>query len=92
MGKRLEHLERREILSVHRPKVLTVSAGLGYKILRERIRCLYSNVINRVFVATNQSKSDQREQTLHLDTSQLVLKQDPTVCFRLLLALRHGET
>ena len=50
------------------------------KILREWIRCLYNNVIDRLYVVTNQSTTDQREQTLHLDTSQLVLNQDPTVC------------
>ena len=80
VGKWLEHLESREILGVRRPKVLTVSVVPEYKILRERIRCLYSNVIDRLCVATNQSTNDQREQTLHLDTSQLVLNQDPTVC------------
>ena len=79
-GKRLEHMESREILCVHRSQYLTVSAGPGYKILSECIRCLYNNVIDRLCVATNQSTNDQREQTLHLDTSQLVLKQVPTVC------------
>ena len=80
MRKRLENMESREILCVHRPKILTVSASPGYKNLREGIRCLYNNVIDRLCVATNQSTNDQREQTLHLDTSQLVLNQDPTVC------------
>ena len=32
VGKRMEHLQSRQILCVHRPKVLTVSAGPGYKI------------------------------------------------------------
>ena len=41
---------------------------------------LFNNVINCLCVVTNQSKNDQREQTLHLDNSQLVLNQDPTVC------------
>ena len=50
------------------------------KILREWIRCSYKNVIDRQFVATNQSTNDQREQTLHIDISQLALNQDPTVC------------
>ena len=35
VGKRLEHLESREILCVHRPKLSTVSVGPGYKNLRE---------------------------------------------------------
>ena len=74
-GKWLEHLESRKILCVHPPKILTVSVGPGYKILREWIRCLYNNVIDRLCVVTIQSTIDQREQTLHLDTSQLVLKQ-----------------
>ena len=52
----------------------------GYKIFREWIRCFYNNVIDRLCVVTNQSTNDQREQKLHLDTSQLVLSQDPTVC------------
>ena len=80
VGKRLEHLESRAILCVHRRNFSTVSAGLGYKILREWIRCFYNNVIDRLCVATNQSTNDQREQTLHLDTSQLVPNQVPTVC------------
>ena len=65
---------------VHRPKILTVSAGPGYKILRKYIRCLYNYVNNCLCVATNQSTYDQREQTLHFDTSQLVLNQVPNVC------------
>ena len=80
VGKGLKHLESRETLCVHRPKLLTVSAGQGYKFFREWLRCLYNNVIDRLCVATNQSTNDQREQTLHLDTSQIVLNQDPTVC------------
>ena len=78
VGKRLELMESKDIFCVHRPKFLTVSAGQEYKFLREWIRCLYNNVIDRLCVATNQLKNDQREQTLHLDTSQLVLNQDPT--------------
>ena len=80
VGKRLKHLENEEILCVHRPKGLNVSADPAYKILRECVRCLYSNVTNRLCVATNQSTNDQREQTLHLDNSQPVLNQDPAVC------------
>ena len=59
---------------------LTVSASPVYKILREWIWCLYNNAIDRLCVATNQSKIGQRERTLHLDTSQLVLNQVPIVC------------
>ena len=80
VGKWLEHLESREILCVHLPNFLTVPTGRGYKILRVWIRCLYKNLIDRLCVATNQSTNDQRGQTLHLDTSQLALSQDPTVC------------
>ena len=58
----------------------TVSVGPGYKTLREWIPCLYNNEIDRMCVVTNQPTNDQREQMLHLDTSQLVLNQDPTVC------------
>ena len=80
VGNWLEHLESKEILCVHHPESLTVSAGPGYTVFRELIRCLYNNVIDRLFVATNQTTNDQREQTLHLDTSQLILNQNPTVC------------
>ena len=76
----LWELESREILCVHRPKFLTASAGPRYKTSREWIRCLNNNIIDRLCVATNQSTNDRREQTLRLDTSQLVLNQDPTVC------------
>ena len=64
---------------VHRSEILNVSAGTVYEILRERIQCLYNNVIDRLCVVTNQSTKDQREQTWHLVTSQLVLNQDPTL-------------
>ena len=80
VAKRLEHLESREILCVHCPNFLTASAGLGYIILSERIRCLYNDVIDCLYMATNQSTIDQREQTLHLDTSPLLLNQDSIVC------------
>ena len=78
-GKGYEHLESRKNFEVHRPKLLTVSVGPGYKILSEWIRCLYNNVIDRLCVVTNQSTNDQKERTLHLHTIQLVLNQDPTV-------------
>ena len=78
-GKRLEHLECRVILCGHCPKFWTVSAGPGYKILREFIRCLYNNVIDRLFVAASQSINDCREQMLRLDTSQLALIRVPFV-------------
>ena len=80
VGRRLEHFESREILCVHRPKLLTVSVSPGYKILMEWIRCLNNNVIDRLCAVTIQSTNNKREQTLHLNTSQIVLNQDPTVC------------
>ena len=79
-GKRLEHLESGEILCVHCPKSLDASNVREYKILTEQIHCLCNNVIYRLSVATNQSTNNQRQQTLHLDTSQLALNVDPTVC------------
>ena len=79
LGKRLEHSESREVLCVHRPKVLNVSAGPGYGTWREWIRCLYNNVIDRLFEATIQSTNDRGVQTLHLDTNQLVLIRDPNM-------------
>ena len=79
-GKQLEHLESRVILCVHRPKSLIALNDREYKILKEQIHCLCNNVIYRLSAATNQSTNNQREQTLHLDTSQLALNQDPTVC------------
>ena len=72
-GKRLERLDNREILCVHRPKFLTVSARPGCKMLRRWIRCLYNNVIDRLCVATNQSINYSREQMLRLNTSPLAL-------------------
>ena len=47
-GKRLERLERKEILCVHRRNFLTAPAVPGYTILREWIRCVYNNVIDRL--------------------------------------------
>ena len=79
VGKQLEHLESKEILFVHRPKSLNALNFREYKILTEQNPCLCNNVINRLSAATNQSTNDQREQTLHLDTSQLALNQGPTV-------------
>ncbi len=79
VGKRLEHLESRGILCVHRSNFLTLSAGPGYKVLRDWIRCLYNNVINRLCVATSQSIKNRREQMLPLDTNQLALIRVPIV-------------
>ena len=79
-GQRLEHLERREIFWGHRLKFLKSLNDLQYKIWTEQIHCLRNNVTDCLFVATNQSTTDQSEQTLHLDTSQLLPNQDPTVC------------
>ena len=79
MGKYLEHLEGREILCVHRPTLLTVSAGPENKNLREWLRCLYNNVFDRLCEATSQSKNDRREQMLRPDTSQLALIPVPVV-------------
>ena len=72
-------MESREFLCVHRPKILTVSAGRGYKILEESIQCLYNNVIDRLCVATSQSVNDRREQMLRLNTGQLALIRVPFV-------------
>ena len=79
VGKWLEHLEKKEISCVHRPKIPTVSVGLGYKNLKEWIRCSYNNVSDRLFVATSQSINDRREQMLRLDTNQLALIRVPIV-------------
>ena len=78
-GKQLEQLESREILCVHRPKFLKALNVPEYKFLTEQNHCLCINVIYRLSTATSQSTNDQREHTLHLDTSQLPLNQDPTV-------------
>ena len=79
-GKQLKNLESREYLCVHRPKTLKALNNREYKILTEQIHCLFNNVIFRLSAATNQSTNDQREQTLHPDTSQVALNQDATVC------------
>ena len=79
-GKRLEHLESGKILCVHRANSLNALNVRECKILTEQNHCLCTNVVYRLSAATSQSTNDQREQTLHRDTSQLALKQDPTVC------------
>ena len=79
VGKRLEHLVSIESFCVHRPKFLTVSAAPGYKILRQWLRCLYNNVINRLCVATSQSTNDRREQMLCLYTNQVALIGDASM-------------
>ena len=69
----VEHLESRDIFNVHRPKTLNALVVRGYEIMTKWIHYLYSNVVDRLFVATNQSMNDRREQTLRLDSSQLIL-------------------
>ena len=78
--KPLEHLECRETLCVRRLKFLNALNEREYKILTEQIHCLCNNVIYRLSAVTNQSTNNLKEQTLHLNTSQLGLNQDPTVC------------
>ena len=79
LGKWLEHLEIRENLSVHRPKILLSPMGPGYKTLRECFRCLYNNIIDHLFVATIQPINDRWEQMLRLDTNQLAMIRVPNV-------------
>ena len=79
VGKRLEQLESREILRVHRSKVLIASGGPVYKKLREWIRCLYNKVIDRFFMATSQPTNNRWFHSLGLDINQLTLIPDPTV-------------
>ena len=79
-GKQLEHLESIGILCVHRAKFFNALNVRRYKNLTEQIQCFCNNVTYRLSAATNQSTNDQREQRLHLNTSQLALNQDPTVC------------
>ena len=79
-GKRLGHLESRETLCVHRSKSLNALNVQGDKVLTEQIHCLCNNVIYRLSALTNQSTNDQKEQTLHLDTSKLALNQALAVC------------
>ena len=78
-GKRLKQLESRKDLCIHRPKLLDVSTGGGYKNSMERIQCLYCNVIDFVFVATSQSIIDRKERILLLHISQLALIRVPSV-------------
>ena len=79
LGKRLEHLENREIICFHRPVILIVLAGPGQQILRKLIRFLYNNVIDCLFVATAQSINDRKEQVMRHITSQLALIRAPIV-------------
>ena len=74
----LEHLESWEVLCSSSRKFDCFSRS-GIKILRELIRCLYNNVIDRLFVATSQSTNDRRLQTLSPDINQKALIHDPTV-------------
>ena len=78
-------MESRENFCVHRPKMFTVSAFPGYKILREWIRCLYNNVIDRLCMPTSQSVNDRSEQILRLDTSQLAPR--PNCALSLLICI-----
>ena len=66
-------------MCVNRQKVLTVSVGLGYKILREWIRCLYNYVIDRLSEATSQSINGRGEKILRLNTNQITLIRVPIV-------------
>ena len=79
MGKWLEHLESREILCVHRPNSLNALNVREYIISTEQNHYLCNKVIYRLTAATNQSTNVQREQTMHLDISQIALNQGPTV-------------
>ena len=88
----MEHLEKREILCVDRPTFLTVSAAPVFKSLRERIQCLYNDVVDRLCVATSQSIIDRSDQMLRHDTIQLVLIRVPIVHSAYCLASHHGET
>ena len=54
-----EHLESRDILFVHCPNTLDVSIGRAYDILRERIQCLCSNIMDHLFVATSKPINDR---------------------------------
>ena len=76
-GKRLKHLDTKDILCVHRSKTLNASTIRGYKTSRDWIQCLYNNLIDRLLVATSQTIKDSREQKLRLDTSQLALIRAP---------------
>ena len=69
----------RQILGVHCPKNLIVSANPGYETLKEWIRCLLKNAIERLYVATSQSINDRTEQMMRLHTSQLAMIGIPIV-------------
>ena len=79
VGNWLEHMEGREILCIHRPEILTVSVGPGYKTSRECIQSFYNDVIDRLIVATSQPKNDHSELMLRLDTNQPALIGVPIV-------------
>ena len=70
-GRWWNHLESRDVLCVHCPKYLIVSAGPGYRTLNEWFQCLYKNVFDRLFVAISHSINGSWERMLRLDTSQL---------------------
>ena len=91
VGKRSEHFESRENLAVHRPKTLIASSVQRQKILNDWIYCLFSNVVDCLFVATSLSTIDNRVQALHLDTNLLVFNRDPFLHKACWLASHHEE-
>ena len=72
-------LGQQKKLCVRHPATRKLPFVRGYKILRERIHCSYSKVIDRLFMATNQSIHDNWQQTLLFDSSQLAHIRDPTM-------------
>ena len=89
--KRWEHLQKRNFLCVHCPKMLNFSSVQTYNFLKELIQCSCSEIFERLFVATSQLGNTSRVQTLRLITIQLALITDPTVHCECWHAWRHGE-
>ena len=78
VGKRLEHwrVERLCVFIVKRFYMLQAFREQKFK---EWIQCLRKNVVDRLFVATNQSTNDPRVHTMRLNTIHLSLIRDPIV-------------
>ena len=77
--KRLELLDFRVIMCVHRSKILNASIVRDYEFSREWEQYLYSNVVDPLFVSTSQPLKDRKQQMLRLDTSQPASIRVPTV-------------
>ena len=79
------------ILFAHRPKTSNVSSCREYKISREWNQCLFSNKLDRLFVAKSYSTIDLWEQLWRLDINPQALIRDPIMHQAYQLAPHHKK-